>query len=142
MNIFFYTTLFWDVDWIFFLVFINKNNKGDRIHFFKFVNSLILARNYMPLKSFFYTKSFSSFVILLKWWSAGYTYLPRYHLKHSLSSVIYISIKTFFLDGLILLLVWYNCYPAKELYFKILILWSLTESVIPPEPSEPYHLNQ
>ena len=61
--------------------------------------SLILTGNVMTLKSGSFSKSLLAFVILAWWWSAGYKYLTKHHLKHlsssSSSSIFSILIKPF-----------------------------------------------
>ena len=77
--------------------------------------------------------SLSAFVILFGLWSAGCKYLTKHHSKHLLSSIVWILIKS--------VLGWFNSFGnsiqmilAKTLYFEILKLCSLTESIIQPEP--------
>ena len=102
--------------------------------FFPFLwKSLILTGNFMYLRSSLFTKSLSAFVILLGLWFAGFKHLTKNHLKHSLSSVFWILIKPS--------LGWSNSsgnftelLPVNGLYFGILMLWSMTESIIQPEP--------
>ena len=79
--------------------------------------SLILTGDSMYLKSRFLRKSLSPFPILARLWSAGYKYLTKHHLKHSLSLIYWISIKPF-LDGLILLVIWYNYYQLRGCTLK------------------------
>ena len=44
-----------------------------------------LTENFMALKSSFLAKPLSAFVILAGWWSPGFRYLTKHHLKQSLS---------------------------------------------------------
>ena len=92
---------FWHNKWIFFLVLTTKNTNVDTILFFNFLKfyqflSLILKRNFISLKSTSFAKSLSRFLILADLWSAGWKYLTKHHLKHSLSLRFAILIKTFF----------------------------------------------
>ena len=87
----------------------------------------------MSLKSTLFAKSLSAFAILTGLWSAGFKCLTKQNLNHSLSSVFWILINPF--------LEWSNSFgdlipilPAKRLYLGILIVWSMTESIIQPEP--------
>ena len=52
--------------------------------------SLVFTGNFMFLKSSLFAKSLSAFVIL-----AGFKYLTKHHLNHSLSSVFLILINPF-----------------------------------------------
>ena len=79
--------------------------------------SLILTGDFMYLKSRFLRKSLSPFPVLAGSWSAGYKYLTKHHLKHSLSLIFWISMKPF-LDGLILLVIWYNYYQLRGCTLK------------------------
>ena len=95
--------------------------------------SLTLTRKFMSLKQSFLARSLSIFIIPAGWWSAGFNYLTKNHLKDSLSLVLWILIKPF--------LGWSNSFsnliellPAKGLYFEIRIVWWITESIIQPEP--------
>ena len=81
--------------------------------------SLDFTGNYISLKSRFLVKYLSAFIILAGLRSAGFKYLIKHHLKHSLSSVFGILINPF--------LGWSNSFcnliqllPAKGLYFKML----------------------
>ena len=47
--------------------------------------SLTLTGNFMPLKSTFLAKSLPAFVIIAGLRSAGFKYLTKHHLNHSLS---------------------------------------------------------
>ena len=78
-------------------------------------------------------KYLSAYIILAGGWSAGFKYLTKHHLKHSLSSIFSVLINPF--RG------WSNSFgnlvqlhPGKRLYFEILIVWLMTESIIQPEP--------
>ena len=57
--------------------------------------SLIYAGNFMTLKSSLFVKSLSAFVILAGLRSAECKYQIKHHLKHSLPSIFWISIKPF-----------------------------------------------
>ena len=85
----------WYIDWMFFFVFTAKNTNFDRIIFFYFMLSLSLTGNFMCLKSSFFAKSLSAFVIILWLWSVGFKYMTKPHLKHSLSSIFWILINRF-----------------------------------------------
>ena len=67
-----------------------------------FINSILWMSLVCSLYSRFYgfdinlfAKSLSHFVILLKFWSAGFKCLIKHHLKHSLSSLFWILMKPF-----------------------------------------------
>ena len=82
--------------------------------------SLIYTGKFISLKLSLFAKSLSAFVILAGWWFAGFKYLIKDHLKHSLSSAFLILTNPF--------LVWCNyfdnlmeLFPAKGLYFEIWI---------------------
>ena len=79
--------------------------------------SLFFTGIFMSLKSGFFTKSLSDFVILAEWWSAGCNYATKHHLKHSLSTTFWILIRPFvrwsnFFGN------WYNCYMLKVCTLK------------------------
>ena len=67
----------------------------------------------MSSKSSSSLNNLSTFLIFLGLWSTGYKHLIKHQLKHSLSSIFWILIKTFFLHGLILLIIWYNIHQLK-----------------------------
>ena len=89
----------------------------------------------MYLKSGFLAKSFSTFVILAESSSAGFKYLNKEHLKPSLWWMFWKLMKPVF--GLIGSINSFSDFisllPAKGLYFKTLISWSISESIIQPE---------
>ena len=78
--------------------------------------SLIFTGHFMHLKPSFLENSLSAFVILLELWSAGFKYLIKVHLQHSLSSIFWILI--LFLDGLILSVILYNCFLLRDYILK------------------------
>ena len=109
---------FWYMNWMFFLIFITKNTNAARILFFSVLCiSLTLTRNFMFLKSCFLDKSLSPFVILARLRSAGFNYLIKRHLKHSLTSIFWILI-SLFLDGIILSVILHNCFQLKDYTLK------------------------
>ena len=73
------------MDWIIFFTFITKSTNANGI----------LSGNFMSLKSILFEKSLSAIVTLAKLQSAGFKYLTEHHLKHSLSLIFWILIKTF-----------------------------------------------
>ena len=84
--------------------------------------SLVFTVYFLSLKSSLLAKYLSAFVIPAGLRSAGFEYLTKHHLKHSLSSSFWILINPF--AG------WSNSFgnliellPAKGLY-----VWSMTES--------------
>ena len=85
----------WYIDWMFFFIFTAQNTNFNRIIFFYFMLSLSLTGNFMSLKSSLFAKSLSAFVIILELWSAGFKYMTKPHLKHSLSSIFWILINRF-----------------------------------------------
>ena len=46
--------------------------------------SLIVAEKFMSLKSSYFAKSVSIFLVLAGWWFAGCKYLTKHQLKHLL----------------------------------------------------------
>ena len=74
------------------------------------VEEIGMTGNFMSLKWISLAKSLSLFLILAEWWSAEC--LTKQHLKHSLASIFWILIKPLF-DGLILLVIWYDCYHLR-----------------------------
>ena len=95
---------------IFFHAFISKNTDADKI-----ISNF--GRDFISLKSRFLVKSLATFLILPEIWSAECKYLMKCHLKHSLLLEFWILIKTF-LDGLIFLVVWYNCNNLRACTLK------------------------
>ena len=79
--------------------------------------SLILTRSFMSAESNSSPNNLSVSLILPGWWSAGCKYQTKHYLNHSLSSKFWILIKPF-LDGLILLVIWYNCCKPKGCTLK------------------------
>ena len=70
---------------------------------------LVFTGNFMSLQSSLFEKSLSAFVILAGSWSAGFKYVTKHYLRHSLSSKYWILINRFWY-GLIHLEVLCNCY--------------------------------
>ena len=127
---FFFPTLVWYTDWMFFFIFIAKNTNVNGFFFSNLLMSLILTGN-LSVESNFLAKSMSTIVILDGWWFSGFRYQIKHHSKHSLSSIFWILINPFFgwsnsSPNFIKLL------PAKGLYFEIQIVWSMIESMIQP----------
>ena len=98
---------------------------------------LILIGKLMSSKSNWSANISSVFLILTGWCSAGCKYLSAHHFKHLLALIFCILIQPF--------LGWSNSFgnliyllPAKALYLEILILCSMAESVIQPEPFPKY----
>ena len=87
-------SIFWYIDWISFLIFINKITTAAGF-FFNFVNIFYFTGNFMSLKSSLFEKSLSFFVILAGLRSPGCKYLTKHHLKHPLSSAFQILINPF-----------------------------------------------
>ena len=91
----FLKSIFWNVDWELFLIFITRNTNADIFFFSILWISLILTGKFMPSKSSFLAKSLSIFLILAEWWSAGYKCLTKHHSKRLLSSLFWILIEPF-----------------------------------------------
>ena len=64
------------------------------------------------VKSSALANSLSTFLIFAGWWSARHKLLTKYHLNHSLSIIFWTLIRPF-LDGLILLLIWYSSHRLR-----------------------------
>ena len=95
--------------------------------------SLAINGNFMSSTSNLFAKSLSALVIIAGLQSTGCKYLAKLYLKYPLLSIFLMIIKPF--------LEWSNSFanliqllPAKRSYFEILILLSMTESIIQPEP--------
>ena len=111
-----FESIFWHIDWIFFLVFLTKTLMPIQFFFSISWISLILTWDFV-FKSSSLAESLSTFLALAGWWSARYKHTIRHQLKHLLSSIFWILIKSF-LDGLILLVIWYNCYNLRVCTLK------------------------
>ena len=103
------------IKWIFLSFFITKTLMPIEIFFFFSILriSLILTGIYMSSKSNSFQSNLSIFLILAWWRSVRSKYLTKHYLKDSLSLILWISIKPV-LNGLIILLIWYNCFQLKD----------------------------
>ena len=122
--------------WIgfFLLIFVTKNANADGIIIFDFMNVSNFDWKFYFFKIKFFSKIFVRFyVILADRWFAGLKYLTKHHLKHSLWSIFLILINPF-LGKFNSCGNFIQLFPAKGLYFEIIIEWSMTESIIHPEP--------
>ena len=130
---FFFIAFFWNVNLMFFLIFITKNTHADGIPFFDLVN----VSNFCWTLYVFKTNFLSSFLSISQIYpgvgSAGFKYLIKIHLNNSLLPIFLILINHF--------LAWCNpfinftlMHPGNRLYFEVLIVWSMNQSIIQPEP--------
>ena len=77
-----FESIFWHIDWIFFLVFITKTLMPIQFFFSISWISLILTWDFV-FKSSSLAESLSTFLALAGWWSARYKHTIRHQLKHS-----------------------------------------------------------
>ena len=103
---------------------------------FDFKNVSNFDWSFMSLKSILSANSWSAFVIFLGLWSFGFKYLIKHHhFKHSWSSIFWILINPFlvWLNPLQIKLYTLNFIKlilTKGLYFEMVKVWSITESII------------
>ena len=94
-KMFFSRTISCYVNWMFFLVFITKITNANAILFFQFWNVSNFDWNFYVFNIELFPKIFSAFVTFAGWWSAGFMYMTKLHLKRSLSSIFWILINDF-----------------------------------------------
>ena len=83
-------------DWIFFFIFITKNENADGTFFSDFVNVSNFDWMFYVFKINSLSKIFISFCDSSWIMSAWFKYLTKHHLKHSLSSTFWILVSSIF----------------------------------------------
>ena len=112
-----FVSISWHIDLMHFFTFKIKNANADAIIFSISWISLILVGNILPITGVFLAKLCQLFISPAELWSVWCEYLIKHHLKHSLSLMFWILVKSFF-GCLILLVIWYNCYHLRFCAFK------------------------
>ena len=95
--------------------------------------ALVFTEHFLSLKSSLFAKSLPSILIFSGSQYSRFKYLTKHRLNHSLSLVFWLFVKSFLRKSKSFgNLIWFL--PAKGLYFEVLIVWSMTQSIIQPDP--------